>query len=393
MIRIITCTLIGVLSCCCAFPDFAIATDLSHGDKGFELRSSDGRYLMQLQARLQFRYAVPFDTDPLTFDDFDDTRQQVFKINRARLKIGGHAFESWLKYYWEYDLVGANLLDFRLTAARHPQASVKVGQWKAHYNRERIISSGKLQMVDRSLITRPFTIDRQQGVSLFGRLKGDGSVDFNYWVSVFTGTGRGARENDDDHLMYMARVQWNFLGRELAFSSSDISFHGEGAGVLALAAVTNRSQYTRFSTEGGGELEGYEPGDPGQYRVNQWMEESAFKYRGFSWQQEFHWKRIKDRKDGEITTLIGNYAEFGYFFHNLRDGVPEPLELAFRHAFYIPNVDETGNMQQEFSLATNWFFNGHLNKLTAEISYFVFEQSVENERDGFRFRLQWDISV
>jgi hypothetical protein len=348
---------------------------------------------MQMQARLQFRYAAPFDTDPLTFDDFGETKQQVFKINRARLKIGGHAFEPWLKYYWEYELASSSLLDFRLTVAKHSRANIKAGQWKAHYNRERVISSGKLQMVDRSLINRPFTIDRQQGVSIFGRLKGKSSVDFNYWISVFTGMGRGARENDDGHLMYMARIQWNFLGRELAFSSSDISFHDEGAGVLALAAVTNRSPYTRFSTEGGGQLEGYESGDPGQYRVNQWMEESAYKFRGFSWQQEFHWKQINDRKNNVITTLIGNYVEFGYFFHNLRDWVPEPLELAFRHALYIPDVNSNGNMKQEFSFDANWFFNGHLNKLTAEISYFHFAYAVVGKQDGFRFRLQWDISV
>ena len=37
---------------------------------------------------------------------------------------------------------------------------IKIGQWKAYYNRERIISSGKQQMTDRSIITRPFTLDR-----------------------------------------------------------------------------------------------------------------------------------------------------------------------------------------------------------------------------------------
>jgi hypothetical protein len=36
---------------------------------------------------------------------------------------------------------------------------------------------------------------------------------------------------------------------------------------------------------------------------------------------------------------------------------------------------------------------GHLNKLTAEISVFEFQKDVTEERDGGRFRIQWDISM
>lgn len=83
---------------------------ISYGDKGFELRSADSLFLLQIQSRLQFRYATPGDQDPLTFDDFKEGRRQIFKINRARLKVGGHAFTPWLKYYWEYELSQSTFL-------------------------------------------------------------------------------------------------------------------------------------------------------------------------------------------------------------------------------------------------------------------------------------------
>jgi len=44
-------------------------------------------------------------------------------------------------------------------------------------------------------------------------------------------------------------------------------------------------------------LEGYEDGQPGQYRVNQANMETAFMYKGFSWQSEVHWKQIIDKLD------------------------------------------------------------------------------------------------
>ena len=365
---------------------------IKYGPKGWELNTADGNYMLQLEWRLQFRYAYPHDTDPITFDDFLGESQHIFKVNRARLKVGGNAYRKWLKYYLEYELAASNLLDFRVMLERFPFLKLKIGQWKAQYSRERIISSGKQQMADRSLINRAFTLDRQVGLSLFGHLKGSGLVDFNYWASVFTGMGRGVRENDDENLMWMVRGQWNFFGRELGFVGSDIEFHEEPAGLVALAAVTNRSPYTRFSSAGGGQLEGFDPGEPGQYRVNQALAETALKYRGFSWQQELHWKQVNDLKNKDITTLIGNYVQLGFFFNSIWEWYPKPLEIAFRHAIYNPDKEKPEDLQQEFSLAFNWFFNGHRNKLTAEISYLDFQFKERIFKDEFRFRIQWDIS-
>ncbi len=363
------------------------------GSKGFELRSRDGNFLIQIQPRVQIRYAYPRDQNPVTLDDFTGDPQHVFKVNRARLKIGGHAYRPWLAYYFEYELAASNLLDFRVMVERYQWLRLKAGQWKVHYNRERVISSGQQQMADRSLITRPFTIDRQQGLSLYGRLSGGGAADVSYWASVFTGTGRGAGENDDQHLMWMGRLQWNVFGRVLAFTGSDIARREKPEALIALAGVTNRSPYTRFSQDGGGQLEGFDDGQPGQYRVNQWMAETAFMYRGFSWQQEFHSKRINDYVNATVTTLIGNYAQVGYFPSEAIPAVPRQLELAVRHAIYDPNTDVSNDLQQELSFAANWFFRGHLNKLTAEASLFAFGENVQDMEDGWRFRLQWDISM
>ena len=127
---------------------------LSHGSKGFELNSSDGSYLMQIQFRGQFRAAYPTDSDPIELSDFQE-EQLYLRVNRARMKIGGHAFNPFLKYYVEYDFFGANMLDFRLMLDKLPYLKLKVGQWKAHYTRERVISSGKQQTVERSIINRP----------------------------------------------------------------------------------------------------------------------------------------------------------------------------------------------------------------------------------------------
>ena len=344
---------------------------LDYTDKGFQLKTGNEKFLLHLESRLQFRFSYPGDQNPLTLDDLE-TDKPVFKINRARLKVGGNAFSPHLKYYWEYELSQGNLLDFRIMFEKLEGFNIKVGQWKTFYNRERVISSGKQQMADRSIITRPFTLDRQQGISVYGRLFRERLADLTYHLSVLTGTGRGEIENDDKNFMYVGRLQWNFLGRELSMTSSDLTYHEKPVALLAVAAVTNRSPYTRFSQAGGGQLIGYEDGAPGQYRVNQGMIETAFMYKGFSWQNEFHWKQIDDRVSGEITGLRGSYYQAGYFFNNLWEAIPEPLELSTRYARYVPNTDFSDTFEEEFTVALNWFFKGHRNKLTAEISAFDF---------------------
>lgn len=369
-------------------------TPVRYGNKGFEFRTRDNKFLLQIQSRVQFRFATPEDQDPVTFDDFDSEKNTAFTINRARLKVGGHAFKPWLKYYWEYELSQSNLLNYTITIDKWEWLKFQVGQWKVEYTRERRISSGEQQMVDRSVINRAFTVDRQQGAEIFGHIQGKGLVNFNYWVAVATGTGRGSRENDDNHLMYFGRIQWNFLGPYLDFEGSDLEIHPHPAAEIAISGVTNRSPYTRFSQAGGGSLEGYEDGLPGQYSVNQANIETAFKYKGFSWQSEFHWKQIINRDANDKTdNLHGYYVQAGYFFHQLVNWWPEPLEIAARNAGYMPNREADQTKKRETSVATNWFFKGHKNKLTAEVSYFNYDKTGDVPTDQWRFRLQWDISL
>ena len=116
-------------------------------------------------------------------------------------------------------------------------------------------------------------------------------------------------------------------------------------------------------------------------------------FKGFSWQQEFHWKEINDRVNDEITTLLGNYIQLGYFFHYLWNSFPRPLETAFRFAVYDPDRNIMGDHRREYSFNLNWFFKEHLNKLTAELSYLDLQQSLSEVVSGWRFRLRWDVSI
>ncbi len=358
--------------------------------KGFEFHFFDNQYQLNIDFRGQFRAATPFDGFPDEFGDFS-VGESTIKINRARIKIGGHVFDSAYTFYFEQDIKGNNLLDFRVQIEKLPYLKLRVGQWKTRYTRERVISSGKQQGLDRSLINSIFTIDRQQGISLYGNIAGKGAVNFNYWASLLMGTGRGGKADGDQNMMYMARLQWNPNGKPMKFTGSDLKDHQKFISSVALAGMTNISPYTAFSTKGGGQLPGFEDGVIGQYKINQYMFETAFKYKGVSWQQELHYKNVDDRINLKETALIGNYFQLGYFFHNIIPKVPRPLEVYARQAFYSPGKHIEDNF--EYTFGVNWFFRGHKNKLTLEYSYLFYNEYEPVDVDGGFFRLQWDVSI
>ncbi|MEO1204507.1 MAG: porin, partial [Pseudomonadota bacterium] len=162
-------------------------------------------------------------------------------------------------------------------------------------------------------------------------------------------------------------------------------------GSVAIAAVAGKTGFTAFSSAGGGQLPGFDSGSSDRYRLEQWLLETAYQYSGFSWQQEYHWKQIDDRNTGRRSRLTGGYAQAGVFLDSWFYSAPEPLEVALRYSRVDPDGAIVGDEEQEFTIAANWFFNGHRNKLTLDVSNLT--QTIDGIREeSDRIRFQWDWS-
>lgn len=357
-------------------------------DEGLNLRSDTGAYTAHIEWRAQVRYSsLDFDND---FGNPNADKDEL-RLNRARFKLGGKLGAEWLDYYTEYDFVRPALLDMWVAPKVSEKLGFRIGQYKVPYNRERFDSSGKQQFAERSIVTPPFTLDRQIGATAMGRVFKGQKFDSNYFTGMFFGNGRATTHGDGGKPLVFGRWQWNIFQRVLPFSRSDITRHQQPAASLAVGAATNRSSFTRFSSGGGGELPGYPPGEDGQYDVDQAMAEFAYMYKGLSIQSEFHWKNIDDRVNQVTTDLNGFYFDIGYFFSEKASWFPEPLELVARYAYVDPDESVGEPELNELSFGGNWFFNGHRNKLTLDITRKTGDDIAEFEHSwGFRF--QWDVS-
>ncbi len=379
------------------------------GKKGFHFESEDGLFSTNLQFRAQMRFSNPGDGDPLEPADFTtDPETSNFELRRVRMKVGGHGYKPWIKYYFEIDLqpsrtfssssanASARIIDWRIDVQPWEEFGFRVGQWKINYNRERVDSSGRQQFVERSIVNSIFTIDRQVGAMIKGRLNKGTNFDMRYYAGLFNGEGR-ASDNANDQMMKMARIQWNVLGRDLKWRQSDVKRHKKPALQIAGGWAANKGPCTRWSSSGCGSLKGFSVASNGtKFDIEQYVAEVAYKYQGLSLQSEYHWKEIEDTEAKQTHDLKGSYAQVGYFFNELNQAIPEELELAFRYAFVDEPDSNTTTLtsnREEYTVAANYFFAGHNNKVTVDYSYLTLDDASDGRSyNDNRVRVQWDIS-
>lgn len=368
--------------------DAVSAGDWAYGSRGWEWGNDETGSFIWTGVRAQLRYSS-LEPEPRELSQLLEEPTSKTTVNRARFKLGA-GWRDDITFYQEYDLRNSVILDLRTTWNASESTSIRLGQWKSEYNRERIDSSGKQQFVERSIANYWFTIDRQGGVVASGRTAAGSPWDSSWWVGALTGEGRGG-STSGDRPMWLVRYQWNYLGNLLPFSQSALKRYDSPHASLSFAAVNYRGPYTRYSSDGGGQLPGYDAGAEEQYDLEQFMQEWAYQKSGFSWQQEWHWKSIYDRINSQTRKIRGGYAQIGWFPSTKWDAWPERFEVAARIAYVDPDTSVSGH-NKEHSLAINWFFAGHRNKLTADISYLEIEDAGVTE-DEVRVRLQYDLSL
>jgi phosphate-selective porin OprO/OprP len=294
---------------------------ITYSRRGLELTSAGGNYQARIQGRIQLRFSDPFPAAPEREADYQQ-RGHTFGFRRARLKMEGHAFRPWFRVNIEQDLADWQTLGWFVTAARWEWLQFRAGQFKPEFNRERVTSSARQQFAERSIVNDAFQLDRQIGFAVMGHVMAGRRGDSWYSAGVFTGNGRHRGFGGGGHPLVVGRYQWNFLGRDPGFSSSDVEHHDAPAAAIGLAAATNRRRYTAFSSHGGDQLEGFAPGAPGQYTLRQVTADFLLKYRGLSIQHETHYKSIYDHIKGARTHLRGAYAQAGYSPTPPRPGFP-----------------------------------------------------------------------
>lgn len=365
--------------------------------RGYTLRTPDERFSLTLRARIQVRGTLDLSMARLaspaaTPDPLTDPLRAEFNLRRARIVMQGNAYTRALQYYiqlgvspldMESDLL-IPLRDAYLTWTPHRYFAIRAGQMKVPFSRQRVISSGSLQFVDRSGTNAELNLDRDVGVQfrsdeLFGHRLG-------YMVGVFGGDGRN-RPTLDSGLLYVARVQIQPLGR---FEDMDVEGDHKRGGPrlsIGLAGAYNVRSRRALSTLGA------------TYTLGRFDYASAtadvmLKWAGFSLQTEAI-LRVADRPwstgmvNGVARTEFSRSA-FGVMLQAAYQ-LPSHLEFGARYSQVTPiGLDRaafgaqalpTPTMGATVDVRDPSFHETH--ELGAVLSYYWLEHSVKLQLDYF----------
>ena len=328
-----------------------------------------------------------------------------FLTRRARLKFEGFVYSPKLEYKIELglsnkDISGASshtgnspnyILDAVLKWNFYKNFSLWAGQTKLPGNRERVISSANLQLVDRSLLNNQFNIDRDLGVQLHHEFKLGDNFEVREAVAVSQGEGRNVTDDNLGGYQWTGRIEFLPLGAFAKggdYSGSDLV--REDKPKLSIAATYDKNNHAVKTASNLGK---YMVNDIGFFETDiyTYFVDMMFKYKGFSLMAEYAIREaeqaIAKNSDGTATGSVidigtGINTQMGYLFKN-------NWEVAGR--FTQIQLDEkiTGkDIENQYTLGVSKYIVGHKLKIQSDVSYLDVQNSKDHE---LMYRLQIDV--
>jgi len=368
----------------------------SFGNGILNLAGKDSSWTMKVATRMQLLTTV--DWEKKTPNESD------FLIRRARLKFDGFAYSPKLKYKIELglsnrDLAGASsqtqnapllILDAMVNWNFSGNFELWFGQTKLPGNRERVISSGNMQLVDRSLLNSRFNIDRDLGVQLRHHFILSNDFVVREIFAVSQGEGRNiSRKNLGGH-QYTGRLE--FLPFGTFSGSGDYSGSDLKREPKPKLAVGVSYDFNNNAVKDRSNLGSYMTNDVGYFEtdISTLFVDAMYKHKGFSFMAEYADRTSDDpfakNSDG---TLTGDMVKVGKAI-NLQTGYlfTNNFELSGRYTNVKFDDKIFGdNGEKEYTVGVSKYLSGHKLKVQSDISY----RDVVDDNSHIIYRLQFDI--
>lgn len=342
--------------------------------RGLRVRSADGDFELELRTRIQARTEV----------EHADETEVIAQIRRMRVVLQGHSFGKRNRFYIQLgfsprDQLGAlpvddgnirrtPLRDARIELERHRDLTIVAGQTKVPFSRQRLISSGNLELPDRAATNEEFNLDRDLGVFLRSEDLGGFGGKLGYAAGVFTGRARNAFEAQPVDLLYVARLDVRPLGAFEDLEEADLERTPSPRLGLGVAyafqddAIADRGPYGELFPDGG------------TTNYHHATADAMFKWQGLSAQLAVHVRRGTERRAGAALDETGapiaappgrhgygGLVQLGYVLPS------RPVQVVARYALVRDAYGDTSlPWRDEAGVGLGWYLGGHGYKLQAD---------------------------
>jgi len=371
--------------------------------KGFQLTGKDSTFHLKFGFRFQNLYTGEWTLADDKFSNAGDY-ETAFLIRRSRFKFDGWAYSPKIKYKFEVGLSnrdnsGGISPEFRTTPRFILDASVEwnfyrnfsilFGQRKLPGNRERVISSGNLQFVDRSRLNSRYNIDRDMGLQFKHKLKAGNSL-IKSTFALTQGEGRNVTEGNFGGSGYTFHVDFLPMGDFASkgdYVGADLKREKTPKLAIGLTydinqnAVRERGQNGSFIQDTDGTYVGR--------TLQTFFADLMFKYNGLSIMMEYADKKAADNDPfvindageeiGTFFTGTGFNVSLGYLLKN-------DYQIAVRFTDINPDAG-VSNDETHYTLGFSKYIVGH--KLKIQTDYSLIKK--EGSDDALLIRAQMDI--
>ena len=390
------------LSCICAFYSAnAQEPNAPKFGKGlFNLMGQDSTWSMKIGLRFQTLATANWD-----INNGISNPESSMLIRRSRLKFDGFAYSPKLKYKVELGLSNRDqsggseftsntpryILDAVLKWNFSGNFVLWFGQTKLPGNRERVISSANLQQVDRSLLNKRFTIDRDIGFQLRHHFNLTDTFLVKEIFSMAQGEGRNITKGNIGGHQYTTRIELFPFGDFASkgdYKGSDLKFEQSPKLSLGFAYDFNNNASKTRSNQGD-----YMLNNTGGFystNISTLFIDTMYKHKGFSFMGEYANRNAEDalakNSDGSLT---GDKVQVGNGL-NLQTGylLSKTLEVSARYTNISLDKTITGKgAENQYTIGLSKYIAGHSLKVQTDLSY----TDIGFKTNQLLLRLQVDI--
>lgn len=371
--------------------------------------SPDSLFLLNIRFRMQNRVGI--ETKSVSDWDPEDIEGRV---RRLRLRFDGYVYNPKLTYVLQlsfsrgdidYEDSGfPNIIrDAMVIYNFNKHFALGIGQTKLPGNRQRVNSSGDLQLPDRSIVNSEFNIDRDFGVQLYYRNAIQG---FNYVIRGAVSSGDGRNFNNAgtssttssdiavNGLCYTGRVELLPFGE---FTNNGDYFEGdlsrEPEPKLSIGGGFSNNENAKRS---GGQLGKYlyEARD-----IETTMFDLLYKHNGWAFAGEFLRRYARDpvtqnpdnpAEEQHVYAGHGQNYQASYLFRS-------NYEIVTRYSAVRPDHDiqVLEPKLEQYTLGGTKYLRGHRVKLQTEFTYAkdTWLQGPEPDHDYFIIRFQVEVGI